>query len=79
MKKNLEIYYDKDADILELQIGEPTECYYDEVDNDLFEGHDKKTGELKGYKIFNISKRPSLEGLKKIKIHLPANVEITSA
>jgi len=75
-QKTLEIYYDKEADILEIQIGEPTECYYDEIDDDLFEGHDEKTGELKGYKIFNITKRPDLKGLKKIKISLPANVEI---
>lgn len=73
-KENLNIYYDAEADILEVQIGEPTESYFDEIDDDLFEGHDEKTGELKGYKIFNFTKR----GIRDIKIPLPANVDIKS-
>ena len=73
-KEKLEIYYDIESDILEIQIGEPTECYFDEIDDDLFEGHDEKTGELKGYKIFNFRKRGT--NFKNIRIPLPANVEI---
>ncbi|MEK6891259.1 MAG: hypothetical protein AABX03_03915 [Nanoarchaeota archaeon] len=75
MKGNLQIYYDLEADILEIQIGEPVETYFDEIDDDLFEGHDESTGELKGFKIFNFKKRG---GMKDIKIPLPANVEINS-
>ena len=73
MMGNLQIYYDIEADILEIQIGKPTETYYDEIDDDLFEGHDEKTGELKGFKIFNFKKRG---GMKSINIPLPANVSI---
>ena len=73
MKGNLQIYYDMEADILEIQIGEPTETYFDEIEDDLFEGYDEKTGELKGFKIFNFKKRG---GMKEINIPLPANVEI---
>ena len=76
MKGNLQIYYDIEADILEIQIGEPTETYYDEIDDDLFEGHDEKTGELKGFRIFNFKKRG---GMKNINISLPANVGIVGA
>ncbi len=72
-KKNLDIYYDTEADILEIFIGEPTACYFDEIDNDLFEGKDEKTNELKGFKIFNFRKRG---GMKNIRIPLPANVKI---
>ena len=57
MKGNLQIYYDMEADILEIQIGEPTETYFDEIEDDLFEGYDEKTGELKGFKIFNFKER----------------------
>ena len=74
--KNLDVYYDVEDDTLEIFIGKPSECYYDEVDDDLFEGHDEKTGELKGYKIFNLMKR---EKLRNVKISLPATVEIRSA
>jgi len=67
---NIEIDYDTEADILEVFIGEPTPSYFDEIADDLFEGRDKQTGELKGYKIFNLTKREK-GWLKKIKIPLP--------
>jgi len=73
-KKNMEIYYDSEADILEIFMGEPTESYFDEIDDDLFEGRDKKTGEIKSYKIFNLTKRKGNEWLKKVKISLPIKV-----
>jgi len=75
-QKKLDIYYDVEDDTLDIFIGEPSESYYDEIDDDLFEGHDEKTGELKGYKIFNLMKR---EKLRNVKISLPAIVEIKSA
>jgi len=74
-QKNLEIYYDTEADILEIIIGEPSACIFDEVDDDVFEARDEKTNELKGYKIFNFLKRGTL---KNIKIPLPANIGITT-
>ena len=36
-EKNLEIYYDAEADILEIMIGEPTPSYFDETEDDIFE------------------------------------------
>ena len=76
MKQKLEIYYDLKEDILEIRIGEQTECYFDEIEDDLFEAHDEKNGELKGYKILNFGRRGGLKGIKKVMIPLPANVEI---
>ena len=76
--KNLELYYDTEADILEIVIGRPSSCYFEEVDDDIFEGHDEKNNELKGYKIFNFLKRGGFKDLKKIKISLPAGVDIKS-
>jgi len=74
-EKNLELFYDTEDDILEIFLGEPSECYFDEIEDDLFEGHDEKTGELKGYKIFNFLRRG---GMRNVKILLPAKVEISS-
>ena len=76
--QNIEIDYDDEADILEIFIGEPTECYYDEIDYDLFEGYDKKTKEIKGYKIFNLTKRGK-DWIKKIKIPLPTSLHIVKS
>lgn len=72
-QQNLESYHSVDADILEIIIDEPSPCYFDEIDDDLFEAHDENTEELKGYKIMNFKK---LGSLKNIKISLPANIEI---
>jgi len=70
--KTIDIYYDKEVDILEITIGDPSASYFDEISDDLFEAHDKETNELKGYKIFNFLKRG---GMKNIKIPLPAKVD----
>ena len=76
---NLSIHFDAEADILELQIGEPTESYFEEIDDDLFEGRDEKTGELKGYKIFNFRKRGNINGIKSINIPLPVNISLNAS
>lgn len=73
MKQNLELYYDEEADVLEVFLGEPTPSYFEEIEDDVFEGKDKKTNELKGFKIFNFRKRG---GMKNVKISLPANIKI---
>ena len=58
--KKIELDYDPEADLLEIFIGEPVPSYFDEIDDDLFEGRNKKTNELTGYKIFNLSKRKQI-------------------
>ncbi|MBS3093778.1 DUF2283 domain-containing protein [Candidatus Pacearchaeota archaeon] len=75
MKNQLQIYYDIEEDILEIKLGEHDEAYYDEIEDDVFEGHVEKTGELAGYKIFNFKKRG---GMKNITIQLPAHVNIST-
>ncbi|MEX2017063.1 MAG: hypothetical protein WD876_01170 [Candidatus Pacearchaeota archaeon] len=77
-EKKIDLYYDTETDLLEITIGEPSSCIFDEIDDDLFEGHDEETGELKGYKVFNFLKRGGFNNVKKIRINLPANVNITS-
>lgn len=79
MNKNLEIYYDIEDDRLEIQIGERTETYFDEIGDDIYEGHDENTDELKGYTIFNFLKRGGIKGIKEVKIQLPANINFTNS
>ncbi len=76
--KEIELNYDPETDLLEIFIGEPIPSYYNEIGDDLFEGHDKKTNKLTGYKIFNLSKRKQ-GWMKNIRIPLPANVKIESS
>ena len=72
----MRIYYDKEADLLEIMIGEPTRCYFDEVADDIFEGRDEKTNEIKGFKIFGFMKRGGMSSIKKFKIPLSASITI---
>lgn len=72
--KNLEIYYDAEADILEIMLGEPTSTFFDEIEDDIFEGRDIDTKELRGFKIFNFLKKG--RNIRDVKLFLPANIEI---
>ena len=78
INKKIELNYNPETDLLEIFIGDPVPSYFNEIDDDLFEGHSKETNELIGYKIFNLSKRKKQEWIKSITISLPANVNITS-
>jgi len=73
VKQNMEIFYDNEADILEIFLDEPTNCYFNEIEDDLFEGREEKTNKLVGFKIFNFKKRGGMKGTK---INLPANIKI---
>ncbi len=75
--KKIELNYDPETDLLEIFIGESTPSYYNEIADDLFEGRNKETNELTGYKIFNLSKRKQA-WMKSVKISLPAGVNISS-
>jgi len=75
--EKIEINYDQESDLLEIFIGRAVPSYFDEIDDDLFEGRSKKTNRLTGYKIFNLNKRKK-EWMKSIKITLPADVKFVS-
>lgn len=76
MKGKLHIYYDKEGDFLEFTAGKPTKGYFKDLGHDVFERIDEKTGEVKGFAIFNFKKRT--EKLKPIEFSLPAKIELTS-
>jgi len=78
MKKynNLRVYYDKEADLLEIMIGEPSGCYFEEIADDIFEGRNEKTNELRGFKIFGFMKRGGMKSIKRFNVPLPADITI---
>ena len=68
----MSIYYDTESDYLEIRFGEPTESYYEKIGLDTYARIDEKTGEIKGYAIFNIKKSDS--PLKAINVDIPQNI-----
>jgi uncharacterized protein YuzE len=76
MKEKLNIHYDGKSDVLELRLGEPTESYYEDLGNDLFERRDEKTKEIKGFAIFNFKKRT--EKGETIDVTLPAKLQLVA-
>ena len=42
MKEKVRVYYDDEADYLELNIGKPTKSYYDDLGEDIFQRIDEK-------------------------------------
>ncbi len=66
------IYYDTESDYLEILFGSPTESYYEKIGPDAFVRIDEKTGEKKGYAIFNVKKGTS--PLKTLEVEIPSSV-----
>ena len=69
MKKSTRLHYDEEADFLEIFIGEPSNCYAEEVEPGVFIRKDEKTEEVKSIGILSFKKRS--KGLKDIEISLP--------
>ena len=57
MKQKTELFYDEAGDLLELFVGGSRDAYYDEIENGLFIGRDRKTEEITGFKLFAFKKR----------------------
>ncbi len=72
MKGKMYIYYDTESDYLEIRFGEPTESRYEKIGSDTYVRIDEKTGEKKGYAIFNVQKNSS--PLKAIEVEIPLDV-----
>ena len=72
MKGNLHLYYDEEGDFLELQVGEPREGYFEELQDGIFERKDRQTNEMIGIAVFNVKKRSFLD------LSLPVKVELTA-
>ena len=74
MKNNLKIYYDDEGDFLEINSGDITNCYFDNLGNGVFKIIDKKTKEVKGIAIFSFKSRT--KDLEEIKLTLPFKIDI---
>ncbi|MBI2110769.1 DUF2283 domain-containing protein [Candidatus Woesearchaeota archaeon] len=72
----MNIYYDKEADFLEINIGNYTEGYFRDIGEGISERIDEKTGKVTGIAIMSFKKRT--ETLEDIRISLPLKIEITS-
>lgn len=64
MKSKTRLYYDEEGDFLEISIGEPTECYAEEVEPGVFVRIDNKTGEVKSISILDFRKRTHLRDVE---------------
>ena len=66
------IYYDTESDYLEIRFGEPTQAHYDKIGEDTYERVDEKTGDKKGYAIYNVKKGTS--PIKSIEVDIPLHL-----
>jgi len=74
MNNKTKIYYDEEGDFLEISVGEPTECYAEEVRPGVFLRIDKKTGEAKSIGILDFKKRSQV---KDIEFNLPITLDFS--
>lgn len=68
----LHIYYDSEADYLEIRFGDPTPSVYEKIGPGTFVRIDKKTKEVKGYAIYNVKKATST--LKTLDVDIPESI-----
>ena len=69
MKGKLNIYYDKEGDFLEINVGKYTKGYFKNLGDGVFERIEEKTGKITGFAIFSFKKR--IEKQKNISLELP--------
>ena len=72
----MQIYYDKEGDFLEINIGEFTKGFFKDIGEGIAERIDEKTGKVTGVAILSFKKRT--EQGKDMKINLPFNLQITA-
>ena len=76
MKGKLTLYYDKEGDFLELQLGDYTEGYFKNLGKGIFERIDKKTKKVTGIAIMGFRKRT--ENKEDVQISLPVRIELAT-
>lgn len=71
MKGKMRVYYDDEADYLEIRIGDPTPNYGEELSDDITLFKDEKTEEIVGIGIINFKSKTNLNNLE---INLPLDI-----
>jgi len=74
MKDKLNIHYDEEGDLLEIQVGKPTPSYYDEIEDGVFKRIDEKTGKIKGFAVFSFRKR--MHKNSEIMVKIPVKIQL---
>ena len=57
MERKLKFFYDKEGDVLDIAIGDPTESISKELENDIIMRLDPHTDEIVGFTILNFEER----------------------
>ncbi len=76
MKSNMNIYYDKEGDFLEIGLEGRRKGYFIDVGEGISKRVDEKTGKVIGIAILSFKKRT--EYLKDMRISLPIKLEISA-
>lgn len=71
----MRVHYDESGDFLEISVGEPVQCYAEEVEPGVFIRKDEKTDKVRGVGILGFKKRS--KNLKDIELMLPVKLNIT--
>ncbi len=71
MKGKMRVYYDDEADYLEIRIGDPRENYGEELSEGITLFKDEKTDEVVGIGIINFKDKANLNNLE---INLPIDI-----
>jgi hypothetical protein len=67
--KHMQVFFDREGDLLELRFGKPVASYYEDLGQDTFARRSERTGKIVGYALFNVQKKKALRNLKLV---LPA-------
>lgn len=57
LEKSKNVQYDEEKDILYVRIGEPLDCLYKELGDNVFVRIDEKTKQPNGFKVVGLKKR----------------------
>jgi len=75
-KDTLDLFYDKEADVLYVSKGKPSiKDISTETEDEIVVRKNPKTGEVRGFTIINFSKRSSKSDLK---LNIPFKIALTS-
>ncbi len=67
--ENMNIYYDEEGDLLEITLGDISNCYFNNMGNGIFQIIDKQTKEIKGIVIHSFKTRT--KNLDEVRLSLP--------
>ncbi len=67
--ENMNIYYDEEGDLLEITLGDISNCYFNNMSSGIFQIIDKQTKEIKGIVIHSFKTRT--KNLNEVRLSLP--------